>query len=89
LGTAELLAVAVAWAAGTQAVVQCQFGNLLAVTVYVQDLTATWVVVANYGKFVTQQVQAAVVVVTLQCLCNVVAGKVTVSCTHGKAAAVA
>ena len=71
----------------TQVGVQCQFGNLLAVTVYVQDLTATWAAVANYGKFVTQQVQVAVVVVTLQCLCNVVAGKVFVRCTHGKAAA--
>ena len=68
-------------------VVQCQFGNLLAVTVYVQDLTATWAVVANYGKFVIQQVQAVVVEVILQYLCNVVAGKVPAKCTHGKAVA--
>ena len=70
---------------GTQAVVQCQFGNLPAVPVCVQDLTATWAVVANYGKFVIQQPQVVVVVVTLQYLCNVVAGKGSVSCTHGKA----
>ena len=87
MATAELLAVVVELAVVTRGVVQCQFGSSLAVTVYVQDLTATWAVVAKCGKFVIQQVQVVVVEVTLQCLCNVVAGKVSVSCTPGKAVA--
>jgi flavin reductase (DIM6/NTAB) family NADH-FMN oxidoreductase RutF len=44
---------------------QYQFGNSLAVTVYVQDSMATWVAIANCGVFVIQLVQAAVAAVTL------------------------
>jgi hypothetical protein len=66
---------------------QYQFGNSLAVTVYVQDLTATWAATANCGVFVNQLALVAAAEVTLHNLCNVVAGKVSVSCTDGKAVA--
>jgi len=41
LATEQQQAAAAEWAAVTQAVLELQFGNLLAVTVCVQDLTVT------------------------------------------------
>jgi multisubunit Na+/H+ antiporter MnhG subunit len=70
--------------AALQVAVHHQFGNLLAVTVCVQTLTATWVVDVNTGKFVTLVVLAVAAAVILHLLCNAVVGKAYVKHTHGK-----
>jgi hypothetical protein len=70
-----------------QAAHQYQFGNLLAVTVYVQDLMVTLAVTANFGEFVIQLEQVAAAEVTHHHQCNVAVGKASVSCTDGKVVA--